>query len=139
MSKIFIDTNILLYALDRNDPKKQKYCKKALQDIIKKDTPGVISTQILQEFYVAATRKMGVEPILAKRILQSFDNFEVILVDTHLIKEAIDCSILNQISFWDALIVICAQSAKCDKIWTEDLNHGQVIHGIQIENILKNI
>jgi predicted nucleic acid-binding protein len=54
-----------------------------------------------------------------------------------LIKEAIDCAIINQLSFWDALIVVAAESARCEILWTEDLNHGQVIRGVRIENSLK--
>ena len=54
-----------------------------------------------------------------------------------LIKEAIDCSIINRLSFWDALIIAAAESAKCERLWTEDLNHGQIVRGVRIENPLK--
>ena len=137
MSKIFIDTNILVYTIDQHDPRKQKRCQKLLQEAIEKDVGVVISTQILQEFYVAATKKLGVEPLLAKTVLHSFENFEVIVISLPLIKEAIDCSILHRLTFWDALTIVTAESAKCDKIWTEDLNHGQVIRGVSVENIFK--
>ena len=53
-----------------------------------------------------------------------------------IIKEAIDCSIIARISFWDALIVTAAESARCEKLWSEDLNNGQVIRGVRIENPL---
>ena len=53
------------------------------------------------------------------------------------LREAIDCSIINRLSFWDALIVVSAESARCEILWTEDLNHGQVIRGVHIENPLK--
>lgn len=135
MSKIFIDTNILVYSMDQSDLKMKKRCQAALKTI--DDTlTGVISTQVMQEFYVVATRKLGVEPLLAKSILHAFENFEVVVVDSMLIKEAIDTSIVNQISFWDALIVVSAESAKCEKIWTEDLQHDRVIRGVQIDHIL---
>lgn len=136
MSKIFIDTNILVYALDQNDPKRQKKCYKALREFEDKST-GVISTQVLQEFYVAATKKLGVDPLFAKSLIHYFENFEVVVVDLPLIKEAIDCSILNRLSFWDALIVVSAESAKCETLWTEDLNHRQIIHGVCVENIFR--
>ena len=51
-----------------------------------------------------------------------------------MINDAIDCNILNRISFWDSLIVVAAESACCEKIWTEDLNNGQIIRGVKIEN-----
>ncbi len=137
MDKIFIDTNILLYALDKHDAIKQKCCQKVLHNFFNEDVLGVISTQVMQEFYVGAIKKLRVEPLVAKNILHSFENFELIIVDSTLIKEAIDCSILNQLSFWDALIIVTAESAKCEKILTEDLNHGQIIRGVAIENIFK--
>lgn len=135
MSKIFIDTNILIYCLDPRDKKKQK---KARQEVkkIEKEGQGVISTQILQEFFVASTKKLGVDPLEAKSILRSFLNFEVVLVDADLIANAVDTSILNKLSFWDALIVACAESSKCAQLWTEDLSHGQVIQGIKVVNPL---
>ncbi len=133
MSKIFLDTNILLYTLDENDKDKQKNARKIVQTVIEQETP-VISTQILQEFYVASTSKLGVEALLAKSILHSFENMEVVRIDPYLIREAIDASILNQISFWDSLVVVAAGSAKCEILYTEDLNAGQIIRGVKIEN-----
>jgi predicted nucleic acid-binding protein len=133
VSKIFLDTNILLYTLDENDKDKQKYARKIVQNVTKQNT-SVISTQILQEFYVASTSKLGVAPLLAKSIVHSFENMEVVLIDPYLIREAIDASILNQISFWDSLVVVAAESAKCETLYTEDLNAGQIIRGVKIEN-----
>ena len=133
MSKIFLDTNILLYTLDENDKDKQKNARKIVRNVTKHYT-SVISTQILQEFYVVSTSKLGVEPLLAKSIIHSFENMEVVLIDPYLIREAIDVSILNQISFWDSLVVVAAESAKCETLYTEDLNAGQIIRGVKIEN-----
>jgi predicted nucleic acid-binding protein len=133
VSKIFLDTNILLYTLDENDKDKQKNARTIVQNATKQNT-SVISTQILQEFYVASTSKLGVEPLLAKSIVHSFENMEVVRIDPYLIREAIDASILNQISFWDSLVVVAAESAKCETLYTEDLNAGQIIRGVKIEN-----
>ena len=91
----------------------------------------------MQEFYVAATAKLGADPLLIKDILRSLERFETVVVSPMLIKEAIDCAIINRLSFWDALIVVSAESAHCETLWTEDLNHGQVIRGVCIENPLK--
>jgi len=76
---------------------------------------------------VASTSKLGVEALLAKSIMHSFENMEVI-------REVIDTSILNQISFWDSPVVVAAGSARCDILYTEDLNPGQIILGVRIEN-----
>ena len=133
MSKIFLDTNILLYALDQNDKDKQKKARKVVKHASEQNT-SVISTQILQEFYIASTSKLGVEPLLAKSIVHSFENMEVVQIDPYLIGEAIDTSILNKISFWDSLVVVAAEGAKCETLYTEDLNAGQIIRGVKIEN-----
>jgi predicted nucleic acid-binding protein len=86
---------------------------------------------------VAATAKLGADPLLVKDIIRSLERLETVVVSPMLIKEAIDCSLINQLSFWDALIVVTAECAHCEILWTEDLNHGQVIRGVRIENPLK--
>lgn len=137
MTKIFIDTNIFVYSMDSFDKKKRSTSRNLLKSVTK-DMKGVISTQVLQEFYVTSTKKLGIDPILAKNILYSLKNFETIIITSELIMEAIDCSILNRLSFWDALIIVAAESAQCDELWTEDLNEGQIIRGVRIINPLKN-
>ena len=135
MAKVFIDTNILIYSLDQFDTKKQKKCRKLLGNFTS-DLRGVISTQVLQEFYAAATNKLGAEALVVKDILHSFERFETIIITPEMIKDAIDCSIINKLSFWDALIIAAAESAGCEKLWTEDLNDGQVIRGVRVVNPL---
>jgi predicted nucleic acid-binding protein len=136
MSKVFLDTNILIYSLDQSDPDKQSRCRKLIRSLTS-DNTGVISTQVMQEFYVASTSKLGAEPLIVKDILRSLERFETVIINPALIKEAVDCSIINRISFWDALIIAAAESAKCKLLWTEDLNNGQIIRGVRIENPLK--
>jgi predicted nucleic acid-binding protein len=89
---------------------------------------------VLQEFFVVATKKLGVDPLDAKGILESFENFEVVQITPHLIRSAIDTSVLNRLSFWDALIVAAAESAACELLVTEDLSDGQVIRGVRVTN-----
>jgi predicted nucleic acid-binding protein len=135
MSKVFVDTNILLYSMDKHDLQKMKKSRSILKKL-KKDMHGVLSTQVLQEFYVAATQKLKADPIMVKDIIRSFENFEIITITPAIIENAIDCFILNMISFWDALIVSAAESAKCSQLWTEDLNTGQIIRGVKVVNPL---
>ena len=132
-SKIFIDTNILIYSLDMHDMQKQRICRELLKSLTQSNT-GVLSTQVLQEFYVTATKKLGVDPLAAKDILISFEHFEIVTNTPQTLKEAIDCSIINTISFREALIVVSAEMAECDTVLTEDLNHGQIIRGVKIES-----
>ncbi len=135
MSKVFVDTNILVYSMDTHDLQKMKKSRSILKKL-KKEMHGVISTQVLQEFYVVATKKLKADPITVKDIIRSFEKFEIIIITPTIIQDAIDCSILNMISFWDALIVSAAESAKCAQLWTEDLNTGQIIRGVKVVNPL---
>ncbi len=135
MSKVFLDTNLLVYSMDSHNKEKQEQCRILLKTVIR-DMRGVISTQVMQEFYVAATRKLGADPLTTKDVMNSFARFEVVGVTPDIINSAVDCSILNRLSFWDALIVAAAESAHCNFLWTEDLNSGQVIRGVKVENPL---
>jgi predicted nucleic acid-binding protein len=120
MSRVFIDTNILVYSMDEFDPAKRAKSRLLLKSLAK-DLDGVISTQVMQEFYVVATKKLGADPFLVKDMLRTFEQFEIVLVSPELINDAIDCSVINRISFWDSLIIVAAESANCKRIWTEDL------------------
>lgn len=131
--KAFVDTNILVYAQDRDAPAKRRRSREVIAELAASGT-GVISTQVVQEFYVATTRKMGVDPLFAKGILRTFTAFEITQTSLDLIEDAVDCSILNQISFWDALIVAAAAATGCSTIYSEDLNAGQVFQGVRIVN-----
>jgi predicted nucleic acid-binding protein len=133
MSKTFIDTNILVYSLDRADPAKQAKARVLLK-LLQENRSGVLSTQVFQEFYVVSTSKLGVEPSLAKRLIGSLAKFETVTVDLPLIKQAIDICSAGNLLFWDALIVSAAAATQCETIWTEDLNYGQLIKGVKIEN-----
>mgnify|MGYP001413849256 CR=1 FL=1 len=131
MSKVFLDTNVLVDALDGDAGEKQTIARRLLRDVAR---TGVVSTQVLQEFYVVATRKLGVAPPLAKSVLHSLRRFETVTVTADLIEQAADCSVVHQVSFWDALIVVAAESARCSELWTEDLNPGQVLRGVNVVN-----
>ncbi len=133
ISKVFIDTNILIYSMDNYNKKKRKTSRLRLKEL-SESRAGVISTQVLQEFFVAATKKINIDPIDAKKIMHSFNNFEIVTITPDIINEAVDCSILNSLSFWDSLIICSAEFSHCVSIITEDLNPGQVIRGVEIEN-----
>jgi predicted nucleic acid-binding protein len=131
--RVFLDANIFVYAQDAGAPEKQRKSREIISKLADSGD-GVISTQVMQEFFVAATRKLGVEPLVAKGVLKTFTVFEIVQVSSALIHEAIDCSILNQISFWDSLVLVAAASAGCSTIFSEDLNSGQTILGVKVHN-----
>lgn len=132
-AKVFFDTNVLAYAQDHDVPDKRERSRQLIAEVVAAGT-GVVSTQVLQEFYVTATRKMSVAPLAAKRVLQSFTIFEIVQISPALIEKAIERSVLSQLSFRDALIVSAAASSGCTTIYSEDLNAGEVIDGVRIVN-----
>ena len=133
MHKVFLDTNVLAYACDADQPVKRDKAR----DLLKKvshDMPPCVSTQVMQEFFVTVTRKMGVEPLQAKRIIHSFRHMETVLIDLDDINRAIDGSVVWQVSFWDALILTSARKAHCTVLYSEDLSDGQTYDTIRVVN-----
>jgi len=134
--KGFIDTNVLIYQLDNRDKNKQKKCRDLVKALVT-NHEAVISTQVLQEFYVACTTKLKIKPILVKGIMHGFGNMEVVSVGPDLVNDAIDTSIQYKLSFWDSLVIVSAESAKCQFLYTEDLNEGQIVRNVKIQNPIK--
>ena len=132
-TKVFLDSNILVYAHDAASPDKQRLSRDVIAQLADSGS-GVISTQVMQEFFVASTRRLGVPPLAAKAVLKTLNVFEIVQVSPELIHDAIDCALLNSLSFWDSLILSAAASAGCNSVYTEDLNDGQVILGVEIKN-----
>lgn len=128
VSKIFIDTNILAYSLDRKDPTKQEQARRALKRLVQYHQP-VISTQVINEFYVVATTKLKADHLITKNIIHNLRNVEVVTTDLQLIEQAIDISVVNQLSYWDSLNIAAAEKANCEFLFSEDLNTGQSYRG----------
>ena len=133
MSKIFIDTNILVYTLDQKNIDKRDMARKIVKKVVESHQP-VISTQVIKEFYVVASNKLKADPIVVKNIIHNFHNMEIVNNDLDLIEQAIDISILSQLSFWDSLIIAAAEKANCEYVLSEDLNSGQNYRGIKLLN-----
>ncbi len=133
MSKIFIDTNILVYTLDQKNIVKRDMARKIVKKVVESHQP-VISTQVIKEFYVVASAKLKADSIVVKNIIHNFHNMEIVNNDLDLIEQAIDISILSQLSFWDSLIIAAAEKANCEYVLSEDLNSGQNYRGIKLLN-----
>jgi len=129
----FIDTNVLIYAVDHADPVKRETAL-GLIERHAKDKTGVISTQVLQEYFSAATRKLGVDPLHARQHLRDFRVFDIVQVTPEIVEEGVDCSILEKISFWDGVILASAQSANCSELISEDLGDGRSMRGLVVRN-----
>lgn len=133
MSKIFIDTNIFVYTLDKNEPKKRKQTRKILKRVVESHQP-VVSTQVIQEFYVVASTKLKADRALVKNMIHNFRNMEIVNNDLGLIEQAIDISLISQLSFWDSLIVAAAEKANCEFVFSEDMSSGGTYRGVTVVN-----
>ena len=133
--KVFVDTNILVYAHDLDASVKHDQAAEIVGQLWESRN-GVLSTQVLQEFYVTLTRKVSstLSKLEARKLLQKYSNWQVVLNDSAIISQASEIEESYNLSFWDALIISAAYSQNVPMILTEDLTHGQIIEGILIEN-----
>jgi predicted nucleic acid-binding protein len=129
----FFDTNVLVYTDDASSPAKKQRALELLEEERRSGT-GVLSTQVLVEYFSAATRKLGVDPRIASRKVELFARFQVVLLDVELIQRAIELHRLHSISIWDALVVRAAQAARCRVLYTEDLQTGWRPEGLAVVN-----
>jgi len=133
-AKTFVDTNILVYAYDSSTPSKREIAKNILTKLWGERT-GALSVQVLQEFYVTVTRKIP-KPLttsVAQEIVASYASWcgETSAAE---VTAAFRIESQSRIGYWDALIVASAAKAGAVRLFSEDLNAGQVIGGVQIEN-----
>jgi len=129
----FLDTNVLVYT-DDGDADEKKAAALDLFARLRRERTGVVSTQVLQEYVVASTRKLGVASDTARRKVQLFSRLEVVVIDTKQIVGAIDLTRLHKLSFWDALIIRSALDVNCRVLYSEDLQPDRRIDGLRIVN-----
>jgi predicted nucleic acid-binding protein len=132
--KTFVDTNVLIYAHDVDSGQKHNVAKKVLHKLWSERT-GVLSMQVLQEFYINVTRKIP-SPLpkeLARRVVSSYTIWCTETTPTE-ISTAFRIEDESHIGFWDAMIVSAAAKCGATRILSEDLNTGQLIAGILVEN-----
>ena len=132
---VFVDTNVLVYAEDRNAGIKHTAARDLVADLWRSGE-GVLSVQVLQEFFVTVTRKMPqpLRPDEALAIVEQYLTWRVVENTGGLLLGAIRLAASIKVSFWDALILQAASVEHCDRLWTEDLNHGQRIGDLIIIN-----
>lgn len=131
--RIFIDTNILIYADDADSGLKQGIAQAIIAGALQSGV-GVISTQVLQEYFAVATRKLHVPPDMAQRKVELLANLAVVAIDVAHIIDAIKLHRLYALSFCDALVVQAARLGGCSRLLSEDMQSGQTIEGVTIEN-----
>ena len=134
----FADTNILLYAISR-DPAEQDKAKRANDILAERDL--ALSVQVLQEFYVQATRASRPDAIghrQAVLLIESFRRFPVQDITTEIMTAALDTRQRFQLSYWDAAIIEASRALGCTHVLSEDLSDGQDFGGVQVTNPFAN-
>ena len=136
--KIFVDTNLLVYAHDTTAGRKRDRALEVLQELWNSET-GVISTQVLQELFVSLTQKipMPIDGRKVRTIVEDLCAWEVVANDEQAILGAIDLKIKYQLSFWDALILEATRRSGATILYSEDLPHGHQVEGMTIVNPFK--
>lgn len=131
----FVDTNILIYAYDADAGEKNVKARSLVTDLWD-SMQGMLSTQVLQEFYVNVTRKIP-RPLphaVARGIIENYFTWEVQLIYPATLLRASEFQERHQLSFWDAMIVAAAYEGNAKILFSEDLHHGQMIEGLRIVN-----
>lgn len=130
----FVDTNVLLYALDHTEEKKQAQAEVLLERLWR-DRNGCLSVQVLQEFYVNATRKLSkpLDPDTAREVIEDYSLWVVHAPGSASVLTAVDISRQYRVSFWDALILGSALELGAGVVWSEDLNAGQRFDGLEVQ------
>ena len=135
----FVDTNVLVYRFDHGEPAKRAVAKRLLDNAL----PGslVISTQVLQEFYVVTTRKLArpLRPDQASEAVELLSTLPVVGADADFVRSGINLSRTTGLSLWDALIVQAAAVARCDRLLSEDLQDGATIQGVRVDNPFRDV
>ena len=135
IARTFVDTNVLLYAYDADAGEKHFRAAELLRSLWLEGT-GCLSTQVLQEFYVNATKKIRtpVPKAIAREIIGSFGTWVHTAITPGTVYRASEISEAYQLSFWDGLILAAADQEGASVLLSEDLNNGQIISGIRVVN-----
>ena len=134
-SQVFVDTNLLVYAHDRDAGDKYEKAKALVAELWHRPLMPAISVQVLQELYVNLIRK-HVSDIEARQTIADYRAWHVVDNDTALLMEGIEIRERLQSSFWDGLILAAAKRAQAGTIWSEDFNTGQNYDGVVVVNPL---
>lgn len=132
--RAFFDTHVLIYLHDRRFPERRRQAAEVFRKSLESRN-AYLSTQVLQEFFVAVTHKLANLPAdQARSLVAEYAQLHVVTVRPHHILEAIDLKERYRLSFWDGLILAAALSAGATLLYSEDFSHGQRYEGLRVEN-----
>jgi predicted nucleic acid-binding protein len=130
----FLDTNVLVYAYDPSDTRKQRIAQDLVRRALTRDI--LVSTQVLAEFAATLLHKMApaARPEDVAAVLDALGPIRVVVPDGDIVRRAVDVRAQYGVHFYDGMIVAAAERGGCERIWSEDLNAGQKYFGIAVEN-----
>ena len=133
--KVFLDTNIIVYAHDRSSGDKHAVAREIMERLWE-SRKGVISVQVLQEFFVCVTQKIAKPLVIknARTILEYLSNWDVVVNDKYITLKAIDLQEKYRFSFWDSLVIQAAIQGQARILLSEDLPDGQAVKDLKILN-----
>jgi len=129
----FVDSNVFVYTVDSRDVRKQEIARTLVADL-QSAHALVLSSQVLLEFFHAATRKVGYPLMDALAAIEAFAVSDVVPATAELVRSAAEISILEQQSVWDSMILAAALQRRCPVLYSEDFGTGRRIRGIEIRN-----
>ena len=129
----FLDSNILVYTDDSRNPNKQNQAENLVERVLLHRS-GVISIQVMQEYFSVATRKLKIEPVICRQKLELLSALTVFQPTPADVLAAIDLYRLHQLSFYDAMILRAALQSGCRTLYSEDLQHGARFDSLQVVN-----
>jgi len=130
----FLDTNVVVYAYDDSNPRKQEVARRLLKEGVSGKI--VISTQVLGEFASTMLHKVS-PPATADAVMKGLDalaTIRLVVPDAELVRRAVQARAAYGIHFYDGMIVAAAERAGCQRILSEDLNAGQEYFGVTVSN-----
>jgi predicted nucleic acid-binding protein len=133
LTRAFFDSNVLIYADDKGEPEKQRIARELIERYFSLGY-GVVSVQVLQEYFNTLTRKLKADPSLTRQKVEQLGKFVTNITMPEDVLMAIDVFRLHGLSFWDSMIVRSAKQADCRILFSEDMQHGRTIDGLQIVN-----
>ena len=134
-ANVFVDTNVFVYLFDSDETEKLDAARSLLERLAKEETI-VVSTQVLQEFYVSVTRKLAapLPPQKAMEATRGLSTYRVVQVDPPMVFSAIALHEKEGTSFWDALILRAALESGCELLISEDMQHGRRFENLRVDN-----
>jgi len=134
----FVDSNVFVYADDRSAGLKRERARELVREVMNARA-GVVSLQVLQEYFSVSTRKLGLSAEAARRRIEMLGRLDVVILGVEDVLAAIDLHRLHGFSIWDALIIRAALNAGCRILYSEDLQEGRLIGGLQVVNPFRQL